>query len=66
MSKTKRITVAVLVLSVALLIGWDLVVICNETPGDTISEMLYSAARRWPIIPLCVGMILGHIFWAQK
>lgn len=30
---------------------------------ETVSATLNTAAKRWPILPLAVGLLLGHLFW---
>jgi hypothetical protein len=46
-------------------VAWDIFVAANETPGDTISEVMLAAARRSPVIPFAVGFVMGHLFFPQ-
>lgn len=32
----------------------------------TISVYVLLIARRWPVLPLIVGLVLGHLFWPQS
>lgn len=66
MGRSKKITVAVMAICAAALIGWDIVVAANDTPGDTISEITLAFAMRHPVIPFAVGVLMGHLWWAQK
>jgi hypothetical protein len=43
-------------------IAWDIVAAMAGTTGDTISEVTLALARRRPVIPLAVGVLLGHLF----
>ena len=35
----------------------------NECEGDTISEIVWTAATERPIVPFAAGVICGHFFW---
>lgn len=61
----KWITIGVLAACAAVLIGWDIWVAVNDTPGDTISELALAFAGKHPILPFAVGVIVGHLFWPQ-
>jgi len=58
----KKITIILILIVAAVLIGWDLVVATNETPGDTISAIIYETAKSFLAIPLAFGAIMGHFF----
>lgn len=51
------------VVCIALAI-WDLY--ARKQPEGTISEVLLSSARNSPLLPLFVGILLGHLFWPQQ
>lgn len=38
----------------------------NERPQDTVSAVLFDWSRDFPILPLAVGVLLGHLFWPQR
>lgn len=31
----------------------------------TISEVVWSVIRRWPMLPFVVGVVCGHLFWGR-
>jgi hypothetical protein len=62
----KTITQWVMLAGVLSWVLWDLVVVANHATGDTISEITLALARRYPIVPLVVGVVLGHLFGASK
>ncbi len=66
MSKTHYTTIGLLIFVTVLLIGWDIYVFTNETAGDTISEVLWEAGRRWWSLPFAFGFLMGHLFWPRK
>jgi len=63
---SRKVTVALLISTVVLLAGWDLYVALNDTPNDTISYIVLAFAQRHPIVALCVGIVLGHVFWPNR
>lgn len=63
--KSSHITILVMILLTIIGIGWDVVVIFNETPDDTISELLYEASIRWFILPFIFGMSAAHFFFPR-
>jgi hypothetical protein len=66
MTKTQRITRAVIIGVILIAVGWDIHVAWNAKPGDTISEMVLFFVMKHPTIPFLVGYIMGHLFWPQK
>jgi hypothetical protein len=63
---TKTVTVLLIVLTILTLGVWDVYAVANETPGDTISEIVLKASLRRPIIPFIIGVVCGHLFWPQE
>lgn len=33
---------------------------------ESLSEVIATAAHRWPIIPLLVGVLIGHLFFTLR
>jgi hypothetical protein len=62
---TKYITTGIMVAAIVVLVIWDIYVATNPIPGDTISEITLNFARHHPVIPLIIGIIVGHLFWSQ-
>lgn len=53
----------VLCVVLTLVIGWDVVLATNGVRGDTISEITRDYAYRWHLIPMALGVLLGHLLW---
>lgn len=63
----KAITQYGIIATVVLWIGWDVyVAFFNNEPGDTISRVVLEWSQAWPIIPLAVGVVAGHLWWPQR
>ncbi len=58
---TKIVTIVVTALTLAVLLGWDLVANFNQVKGDTVSEVLGAAFRSAPILAVVLGVIVGHL-----
>jgi len=62
----RKLTTIIVLLSVALLIGYDVLVIAKAGVGASISDVIQTAALQHPVIPFATGFLLGHLFWAQR
>jgi len=58
-------TIAILAGVSLLLIVWDIYAATNKERGDTISEVVLDFARRHPVIPFLLGVLMGHLLWPQ-
>jgi len=61
---SRTLTLIVIFGTVAALIAYD--VWAAFTPGATISEVMLSLGHKHPIIPLAMGILIGHFWWSQK
>ena len=61
----RRITQVGVIATTVLWIGWDVVAYLWGGNESTISRVITDASRDWPIIPLLVGIVLGHLFFSQ-
>lgn len=59
----QRLTKWVIVASTVLLATYDLIPVIRKGPGDSISEVMRDAARRYPIIAFAAGLLVGHWWW---
>lgn len=48
------------------LIVYEWIALRNECAGDTVSELVWSATLRRPIVPFAAGVLCGHFFWQQN
>lgn len=62
----RKITIGILIAVTAALIAWDIYVVVDPEPRDTISEVLFHYDRRFPIIRFAAGVLCGHWFWGQR
>ena len=47
------------------LCAYELYTLANKCPGDTISEIVWTATHRRPIVPFAAGVLCGHFFWQR-
>ena len=58
---SRFVWVALIVVAVA----WDVYAWVNRSTLDTLSEVALAVSGQHPIVPLAVGVVLGHLFWPQ-
>lgn len=59
-----RYVLAAGLLGLVVLAGlWDIWVTSRGNANETVSAVLHSWSLQFPILPLIVGLLLGHIFW---
>ncbi len=58
------LTLYILLSITILLVGYDIYAYIRHN-GSTISETIYAAAKRYPIFPFALGVLLGHLLWTQ-
>lgn len=51
---------------VGALLVYEAAALANECEGDTISEIVWAAATRRPIVPFAAGVLCGHFFWQRS
>ena len=57
--------IAIPVVTVAVIL-YDILAISRGGVDATISRVLLGWAQRWPVIPLGVGVLMGHLWWSQS
>lgn len=45
---------------------WDLYCAAIDRPNETVSFALQSWGREWPVLPLAIGLVIGHVFWPAR
>lgn len=60
------LTVWIIVTTSLGLAAYDIYAVSKFGLKGTISWITWTAAQRWPVIPLAVGILLGHLFWRQE
>ena len=55
----------VLLALVGGLVVYEIVTLANEADGDTISELVWAATTRRPVVPFAAGVLCGHLFWQR-
>jgi len=54
-------TTIIIVSTVVVVVAIDVFLAVTDRP--TISQTVWSASKKYPIIPLAVGVLIGHMFW---
>lgn len=45
---------------------YELVTLSNKCEGDTISEIMWAATAKRPLLPFAAGVLMGHFFWQRE
>lgn len=62
-----RIILALMFILVNLAVAiWDLYVQAIGKPTDTVSYVFQQWGRDWPVLPLLIGVVIGHVFWPTR
>jgi hypothetical protein len=61
--KAKNVTLWGIIVAVMALLGLEFWTLVNKEKEDTISEVMYEQSKQFLLIPLCLGMLLGHWYW---
>ena len=62
----KKITIAMIVLNVLIMAGYDVIALLFGGVDATISRQMYHGASGHPIIAVAFGGLVGHLFWPQR
>lgn len=52
-----------LLVNLSLVGLWDAWVLVQGRPDDTVSHVMIGWSQRYPLLPLLIGLLLGHLFW---
>lgn len=50
----------------ALLLGYEAYTLINKKPKDTISERVWKASAKRPLIPFVLGALAAHFVWQSQ
>jgi NAD kinase len=62
----KKLTIAFMIIITAIIIVFDIYVAVVGGDGDTISAVLLTYSKEYPVISFAIGFICGHIFWPNQ
>ena len=48
------------------LVVYEAVAMATECEGDTISEIMWAATTKRPLVPFAAGLLCGHFFWQRS
>jgi hypothetical protein len=62
-----RHVLAVAFLGVLFVCGiWDVFQASRGAPEDSVSQTVFYWSIQYPVLPLILGILLGHLFWPQQ
>lgn len=66
MTTWQKITVWFIFVFVVLALGYDVIAFTRGGLDSTISWILYSQSKNYPMIPFGLGLLMGHLFGQMK
>lgn len=45
---------------------WDVWAVAEGTPQLTVSNLIGEWSAQFPVLPLSIGVLLGHLFWPRR
>lgn len=64
-NNAQRLSIIAMATTLIIVGVYDIYAVLFLPPGASVSEVVLSIARRHPILPLLVGVLIGHLFWPQ-
>ena len=55
-----------LLLALMCLLGYDLFAVYRFGFEGTISTVVYSMSKEYPVVSFMAGLVCGHLFWGQE
>lgn len=55
----------IVIIALLLLVGYDAWACKDRSNRETISGMVTKSSEQYLIIPLLLGLLMGHFFWSQ-
>jgi len=66
MKPLAKVTVTILIVTLVLLVAWDIIAIALAGEGVSISYWLTKFAKEHYSLPFIAGALLGHWFWPRE
>jgi hypothetical protein len=62
-ANVSNIAIWVVIVSIVLLFGYNLIAAFNDREGDTIGEVIVDTCKDNPMLIFIAGVVCGHLFW---
>jgi len=60
------ITLIVMIAATLILVIFDMWVIAKKGKQESISAYVIRGSRKYPLLVLAFGVLLGHLFWSMR
>ncbi len=61
-----NITALIILITAVFLALFDVYIIAKKGKQESISAHIIRGSKKYPLIVLCFGILLGHLFWSMK
>lgn len=60
-----NLTVLILLITAIFLAVYDVYIIVKKGKYESISAHVIRGSKKYPLLVLCFGILLGHLFWSM-
>lgn len=61
-----NLTILIIFITAVFLIIFDVFIIAKKGKQESISAHIIRGSKKFPLVVLCFGILLGHLFWSMK
>jgi hypothetical protein len=61
-----NLTVLIISITTLFLIAFDIYIIAKKGKQESISAHIIRGSKKYPLLVLCFGILLGHLFWSMS
>ena len=51
---------------IGLVVAFDIYIIAKKGKSESVSAHIIRSGRKYPLVVLITGILLGHLFWSMK
>lgn len=62
----KKLTIAFIGISIALISAFDVYIYVRGGTEATISWTIFEWSHKYPVFSFAMGFVMGHLFWQMK
>lgn len=64
--KESKLTDIAWLAGIGLMLGYEIWTLTNKKKNDTLSESVWKASAKVPLVPYAIGLLTGHFVWQSK
>ena len=61
-----NLTIMIIIATAIFLVIFDVYIIAKKGKQESISAHIIRGSKKYPLLVLCFGILLGHLFWSMS